>query len=454
MYPPLIKQRLLPRTLPYKPLAILVGQTGAGKTTLSNKLCGTQHSAGAGKVSVTQELYRNDVSYGYNAFSLIDTPGTDSSTDTYKHAVLLREALTATKINTIFVIIKYENRFGKMVDAYLEQPVEMFGKKIVVMISHSDESKDVEKDFKEICESFTEEEGCPDVSNIIFFSEQSSNDLIADLMYSCMSNMEAEKIEISDELFYLKFNIYQIKGPMQKSFKEYRGKTNLIREAYDRLIEEVISNPEDRDHILHMIIVQFRDEIEKLIEDFRNQHEGKMRELDYFTFYIRMQKENVKICDEFVEKVYPLMSYNLFDNQDPRNLIKRCPHCGLIWFKVEGCDGETTCGNQVSSFYDTCVGTAFNYVLKMIDGKRVVEKKPMKPNQLVEQDKNTVSTSTKKVGCGRTIVWKDLPKLEDELILELFKVKTIDEAIVLIKSGDFKEAKQNYENTIDKQFHK
>ena len=29
----------------------------------------------------------------------------------------------------------------------------------------------------------------------------------------------------------------------------------------------------------------------------------------------------------------------------PFNLVKKCPNCGLIWLKVDGCDGDTTCGN-------------------------------------------------------------------------------------------------------------
>jgi hypothetical protein len=27
-------------------------------------------------------------------------------------------------------------------------------------------------------------------------------------------------------------------------------------------------------------------------------------------------------------------------------MFKRCPHCNEVWVKVEGCDGETTCGNR------------------------------------------------------------------------------------------------------------
>ena len=28
----------------------------------------------------------------------------------------------------------------------------------------------------------------------------------------------------------------------------------------------------------------------------------------------------------------------------PLNYIRECNHCGLIWLKVDGCNGMTTCG--------------------------------------------------------------------------------------------------------------
>merc|ERR1712014_304366 len=30
------------------------------------------------------------------------------------------------------------------------------------------------------------------------------------------------------------------------------------------------------------------------------------------------------------------------------NELRRCPHCNLIWAKVEGCNGQTTCGSVPS----------------------------------------------------------------------------------------------------------
>lgn len=31
------------------------------------------------------------------------------------------------------------------------------------------------------------------------------------------------------------------------------------------------------------------------------------------------------------------------------DFIKKCPHCGLYWLKVNGCRGTTTCGNYPES---------------------------------------------------------------------------------------------------------
>ena len=39
-----------------------------------------------------------------------------------------------------------------------------------------------------------------------------------------------------------------------------------------------------------------------------------------------------------------LMSYSLLDKSNNLNMYKECPYCRLIWVKVDGCDGETTCG--------------------------------------------------------------------------------------------------------------
>jgi hypothetical protein len=230
-----------------------------------------------------------------------------------------------------------------MVENYYEteQPVYNYEKKIVAMISHWDLSKEPEKEFPQICKLF--QSYC---SNLIFYSDKSSEIDIANLMYSCISNMEREQLQINDKDFFLNFNVAEIKLRTKKSLDQYRKKADEIFQDYFEAITNAdYTDDDEKDQVLHMLIVEFKNEMETLLQEFRKQHGAEMNELDYYMFYIKMEKENVKLCDLFVEKVMPLMSYNLFDNEDPRNLIKKCPNCNLIWFKTEGCDGTTHCGN-------------------------------------------------------------------------------------------------------------
>lgn len=160
MNPILIRRKLTVRQLSYTPTALLIGRAGSGKTTLTNKL--------------------SEINHQY-AFILIDTSNTQLD--------------SKQSINTIFMIIKYDTRFEKMITAYfeLEASVENDTDKIVVMISHWDQSKNPKEDFKEIGDLFTEE--CPQLVNMIFYSEQYINAELALLMYSCVSNIHEIELD-------------------------------------------------------------------------------------------------------------------------------------------------------------------------------------------------------------------------------------------------------------------
>lgn len=180
-----------------KPLGLLTGFCGSGKTTLYNKLCNTKRVAKAGFESVTRDLCLDSIAYGQNPMDLIDSPGNNSTVEAYKHAYLLHACLTSKLINTIFIVMKYENRFAdflKILD-YQLQFLQKYEKKIVVMISHWDHASNPLEEFPIICQGFYEYE----ISNIICFSDKGDNDELADIMHSCASNMEPEKIDIPKE---------------------------------------------------------------------------------------------------------------------------------------------------------------------------------------------------------------------------------------------------------------
>ena len=77
-----------------EPTCIIMGNIGTGKTCLKNLICGTNHKSGFSIGSVTDKLYENLNNCGNHSFTIVDTPGIDSTVDTYKHSFLLRHALT------------------------------------------------------------------------------------------------------------------------------------------------------------------------------------------------------------------------------------------------------------------------------------------------------------------------------------------------------------------------
>lgn len=65
--------------------------------------------------SCTRDLVNHKVKYGNTAFNLIDTPGTDSTEEYEKHMILLEHAITSIPLNTIFVILKFDVRYIKLI---------------------------------------------------------------------------------------------------------------------------------------------------------------------------------------------------------------------------------------------------------------------------------------------------------------------------------------------------
>jgi small GTP-binding protein len=448
-FSPLIYKPLSIKYIDYIPCGVILGQIGVGKTTVFNLLCGTHHSAEEAAGSVTKKLYFHSVNVGNYPFNLIDTPGMNSKHETYKHAVLIRESLTAKKVNTIFIIVKFESRYEEILDAFLEvqELVYQYNEKIVLMVSHWDACKYPRKAFDEICKMFN---NC--CSNIICYSEKSSPKELVKLMYSCLSSMRTEMLEIKDDDFFLRYNICEQKASLTKSIKEYEMNLRKSSADYSEQLKTIIqkdASEEERDDILHCLIVSYRNEIEGLGDEFIRKHSGDLTEMHHFTLFIKIQKTNIKFCDEFVDLVVPYMSYNPSDVGDPRNMIRSCPYCNEIWWKTEGCDGQTNCGNVPTSYFDmkTKPASFVRYVFIRVNGFL-----SCKQNVVALQTPSKVVKKSKNAGCGKPIVWKDCPKVSNEKILELFKVKTLDQAKQIIKEANFQEIRENIEATIDKDF--
>ena len=144
------------------------------------------------------------------------------------------------------------------------------------------------------------------------------------------------------------------------------------------------------------------------------------------------------------------------------NRFKKCPYCGLIWFKITGCDGKTRCGNR-DTIKDKFFGFYKDYIVKYENKKLNIIKTDVNQkdqgnsnefNGLTQdeiQKNNTRSNEGKHliepVGCGRYIIWREMEDVTDEINE---KLKNIPNSDYDIKFREImkKEEKEQFQNEI------
>jgi len=52
-----------------------------------------------------------------------------------------------------------------------------------------------------------------------------------------------------------------------------------------------------------------------------------MTDINDYALYIQLQTRIAKLLKEFRDYALPQMSYDPLNKYDPRNMIRKCPHC-------------------------------------------------------------------------------------------------------------------------------
>jgi GTPase Era involved in 16S rRNA processing len=95
----------------------------------------------------------------YSNFVFIDTPGTSSTLQTKKHAMLLKSSLELQPVNALFIITEYKPRATDTIDNFedLMNMVINYKKNVVLLVSKFDscQKKEKEKYIKIFLEEFS-----------------------------------------------------------------------------------------------------------------------------------------------------------------------------------------------------------------------------------------------------------------------------------------------------------
>ena len=433
---------------------IFMAEAGAGKTTIFNLVCNANRDTSPAEHSVTRDMAELRTQYGQAAFSVVDTPATNADIECYKHAYFMYSALTARNYNAIFIVLKYDPPYCHMQAQFRTQVARLltFKSLVVVLVSHWDMAKDHKNEKVVITRVLS------DVikTRVIFYSATHSCPTeLANELSAAMAVAPPQAVTLDKDTFLLTFPLMEVHA-MRKVQGDHLRKANEVTREFEKISQASQGIPSnERDDFLHALIIAHKTNLDAMKTDFHREHGPDMNAMDFYMYYVDLQKEMLMLSSKFSENVSALMTWKLDDKSDVRNQIKRCPHCELVWVKVEGCDGATTCGN------DTFTGTWtndngfaapwFKYSFSWSSIKRgwgwerntPPSKRPVSASQ-----KSLRTNNTKKQGCGKAINWGQLPKLSDDELRDLFDVSSLDELQAFFKNADVMQARRGMETKL------
>lgn len=399
----------------------LYGRAGAGKSSTTNKLCGTTRRADFAFASLTMDLGQYPVNVGPHNFYLVDSPAANSRQKVLQHAASLYTMLTLKPLNAIALVVKFGSRADEDLCAPIEgllQPIMDYKHKVVVMVSHCDSADFKASNATQIANMIRSADyGCDLSCDVIFYSNKSCAVDVASALWNAASSYPAEKLQIEENSFYARFNLAQgIVRSINQDYKNACQELNTKFTSVRALLNEFPTVPtNEKDDFLHSIMVQFTMECETLRTNFQDNNRERMDQTSMYCTWMCLQRTIHEYCDSLSELIAQLMD----EAARIRQNFKRCPNCGIPWVKVAGCD-SVTCGTRPSSATDDIVSwTRFEYFYDLAKRQLSWRRKGAPPPKKAPTPLHPASNQVKGWGCGTAFNFAMQPPLTQAEINDL-----------------------------------
>ncbi len=412
---------------------VFLGEVGAGKTTIINKLSGSNFEVGVDCKSVTSEV--QIVSDREYENILFDFPGFKVMDDFIPIFEVQYRTLKNIPIRAICFIIERRDRFDSMADSLisLKETFDDYIDNIIVIITKT-ESYDNNK--KEEVRNYVKEKTGFD--KIIFTDEYTSPRTLLRQINKFKDNMDnLEEINPKSREFIRHFK-KAAENEMKKARKEYVEEFELALEKF----QDEFDKPTTDKALKRALYFAFRDFKNNLIEKYyevaKKQQiisESVLEHVLSFSNHIFHSFEDFRIKAEREIEV------NISNYEGQINQFKKCPHCGLIWYKIVGCNGRTKCGNR-DRIRDKFYGIFKDYIVKYENNNLEIEKIDVNQKEKFKGTEFTGLTSDEieknnrlqnegkpliqPLGCGNWIEWKEMEDVTEKVNQELQKIYNSD----------------------------
>ena len=388
-----------------KPYVVLIGDAGTGKSTLVEKITEEtgRSSASSTSATLTSELFESFD----GSLIICDTPGTNSMTDQFKHNLQVAHALNFHPVSLILIVVKADVRMetvSKNVREYMERflpedlPIDLVG----VCITHMDT---VEWGRNELSKVLKKNFG---IDSLIFSSLGMERKNLVKAIEKESLKIKPVNINVDSELF---LKLFKINNNHIKILRETRKEVvrfeKLKRDFFDE--KEKYSKDEQKDMIFEFQAWMFEEIIEcqkRLSEsnDFSfSGGPGMANEAGHIANLTNQLREVLR----FVR--IAATEYHV----DVITDFRKCPHCGEIWQKVEGCDGITECGKRPSGKFDVVsTGKMANFEFLWDSITQKLATKKVSQRDRINASKLGSKADEKTQGCGKEISWGQMSPAE------------------------------------------
>ena len=384
---------------------ILMGNIGAGKSTLVEKVTGETGISSAASTIATKSC--DIIQSSDDSLILCDTPGTNSICDRFQSNLEVAHAFNFMPVDLILITVKADVRIesvAKVLTEYMEcfLPEDFSPDLIGFCITHMDK---VTWGEDELIQCLKLNLG---IEKAIFSSlEKDSMTLAQEIKDACLKNQPV-KIYVDSEMF---LQLFKINNNEVKILREARKEVvKFEKMKQDFYGEQKRYSKNDQKDMIFEFQAWMCDEIIETQKRFSHNNNfsfsggpetaNEAGHIANLTNQLRQILRDVRI---------EAMQYHV----DVETDFRKCPHCGQIWQKIEGCPGDTKCGDSSSEHlkYDHVDGGkmatfffSWNEILQKLFTRRISRKEiHARRNMGIRRD-----TIEKHIGCGRTINWSKM----------------------------------------------
>ncbi|KAM3131515.1 hypothetical protein pb186bvf_016445 [Paramecium bursaria] len=337
---------------------VLIGELGVGKTSVFNKICGTQELADSNLKSNTLKIAQSRSIEGYG-FNLIDSPGIGAYSSAFVHAIGILAALTDGPINQILLVVKYKKRID-ILRQQIEESItiiKQYYQITTIIITHWDQCEQQQKIYKSKAKEMIGDKF--KIYSVIFsFKEISSLKLCTSIDKAILSKQnQGQLLSISNSIFEKLLKNEEFEKRLETAKNTFIENYEEFSDTCKQFLTNNFKTKSEReDSVLHYLKAFIIDYSKKVQKKFEKDYGALMEEVyickndieKAYIYYLCLKQKISEFNQGLIQIIYSKMKYQ--DNHPLRSL-RKCPLCKMIWYKQSGCD-VMICGRSIEQHQD------------------------------------------------------------------------------------------------------